>query len=502
MGAKSRRRKTPDAKRRKPAKKRAPSSDSRPKSVSNVVPSSKKSRLKVGQPTLPLVDRSLLKQALSEYQYHSPNRTICEDLYLTRFWDWVAEFYPVWLAPNMVTSVGFLCSVSGLLLVLWHSPNLDGRAPAWVHLVVAFLLWIYQTADGSDGPQARRMRCGSALGELYDHGVDALVTTFIWAVAADNTGQGITFPMIPITIVSVQAAFFFSNITLLHYSKQLFNRVDAQEVQAFIQLLCISSYFVKTFGIDGTGQGVPHVPGTPIVAYPFNTPIPVQSTVSAIISRVPVLPYLLALEKSEGDGGDIVRLYAVMNMLMSLATCVNGGIALYQTSQMYRKGEAPKENLGVTGRSSSAFQHQVTTFAIWSALVIWGWNVCLTDGESTYSVPHVCWFVVAAFGSADIANHLLVLRVAKLPFPELGRSRGHWLMGTFAVWNEIHNRYATTMNLPNGNTVCILLALFAIGVHLHYSITVGGAIADGLDVTFFTVPMDKQEAGRKKGFWG
>jgi len=35
-------------------------------------------------------------------------------------------------------------------------------------------LFIYQTLDAIDGKQARRIHCSSALGELFDHGCDAL----------------------------------------------------------------------------------------------------------------------------------------------------------------------------------------------------------------------------------------------------------------------------------------------------------------------------------------
>jgi len=35
-------------------------------------------------------------------------------------------------------------------------------------------LFIYQTLDAIDGKQARRIQCSSPLGELFDHGCDAL----------------------------------------------------------------------------------------------------------------------------------------------------------------------------------------------------------------------------------------------------------------------------------------------------------------------------------------
>ena len=49
--------------------------------------------------------------------------------------------------------------------------------------------------DGSDGKQARRTKSGSPLGELVDHGADALMTTFIATIMADCIGTGIDSAM-------------------------------------------------------------------------------------------------------------------------------------------------------------------------------------------------------------------------------------------------------------------------------------------------------------------
>ena len=187
-----------------------------------------KTKLRVGQPTLSLVDRQLLKDALREYQYVSPPRSLLEQLYLCRFWDRVADTYPVWLAPNAVTFFGYTCSLAALALTLVYSPAADGSAPAWYYPTCALLLWVYQTADGSDGPQARRLRCGSALGELFDHGVDAVVTSLVWYVCMECIGLSLSFPLVPLLLASTHMAFYFSNITLLHSGKQHFNMIDAQ----------------------------------------------------------------------------------------------------------------------------------------------------------------------------------------------------------------------------------------------------------------------------------
>ncbi|KAK8365789.1 hypothetical protein V6Z11_A02G077400 [Gossypium hirsutum] len=63
-------------------------------------------------------------------------------------------------------------------LLTVHSPRLDSPPPRWVHLAHGLLLFLYQTFDAVDGKQARRTNSSSPLGELFDHGCDALASTF------------------------------------------------------------------------------------------------------------------------------------------------------------------------------------------------------------------------------------------------------------------------------------------------------------------------------------
>ena len=49
--------------------------------------------------------------------------------------------------------------------------------------------------DGSDGVQARRTKSGSPLGELFDHGVDALATSLIVGLSMAVTGYGLRHPL-------------------------------------------------------------------------------------------------------------------------------------------------------------------------------------------------------------------------------------------------------------------------------------------------------------------
>lgn len=46
--------------------------------------------------------------------------------------------------------------------------------PSWSLYLNGFGLFVYQTLDAIDGKQARRTNSSSPLGELFDHGCDAM----------------------------------------------------------------------------------------------------------------------------------------------------------------------------------------------------------------------------------------------------------------------------------------------------------------------------------------
>ena len=54
-------------------------------------------------------------------------------------------------------------------------------------------LFLYQTFDACDGTQARRTGQSGPLGELFDHGVDAINTTFGVVIFAGAVNLGYTW---------------------------------------------------------------------------------------------------------------------------------------------------------------------------------------------------------------------------------------------------------------------------------------------------------------------
>ncbi|KAJ5037452.1 uncharacterized protein L3040_007627 [Drepanopeziza brunnea f. sp. 'multigermtubi'] len=114
---------------------------------------------------------------LKSYKYSSVDKSLISNYILKHYWNAFVELLPLWLAPNMVTLLGFFCILTNVIcLVIWM-PDLVGPGPSWLYYSFAFGLWMYSTMDNVDGKQARRTGTSSGLGELFDHGIDSLNCT-------------------------------------------------------------------------------------------------------------------------------------------------------------------------------------------------------------------------------------------------------------------------------------------------------------------------------------
>ncbi|GMJ04574.1 aminoalcoholphosphotransferase 1 [Hibiscus trionum] len=146
--------------------------------------------------------------ALHRYKYSGVDHSYLAKYVLQPFWNRFVTFLPLWMPflsilvmfygtnefmyacicacfrlgistrPNMITLTGFMFLVMSALLGFVYSPRLDTPPPRWVHLAHGLLLFLYQTFDAVDGKQARRTNSSSPLGELFDHGCDALACAF------------------------------------------------------------------------------------------------------------------------------------------------------------------------------------------------------------------------------------------------------------------------------------------------------------------------------------
>ncbi|XP_038707135.1 choline/ethanolaminephosphotransferase 1-like [Tripterygium wilfordii] len=116
--------------------------------------------------------------ALHRYKYSGVDHSYVAKYVLQPFWRRCVNFFPLWMPPNMITLTGFMFLLTSALLGYIYSPRLDSPPPRWVHFAHGLLLFLYQTFDAVDGKQARRTNSSSPLGELFDHGCDALACAF------------------------------------------------------------------------------------------------------------------------------------------------------------------------------------------------------------------------------------------------------------------------------------------------------------------------------------
>ncbi|KAI7879949.1 hypothetical protein K492DRAFT_130752 [Lichtheimia hyalospora FSU 10163] len=85
----------------------------------------------------------------------------------------------------MITLLGLLCVGVNVATLFYYTSDL-GPCPNWVYYTFGLGLFMYQSLDAIDGKQARRTGSSGPLGELFDHGCDALNTMLgclTWASA-------------------------------------------------------------------------------------------------------------------------------------------------------------------------------------------------------------------------------------------------------------------------------------------------------------------------------
>lgn len=156
---------------------------------------------------------------LENYEYHGGEYTFVDNI-LNPFWYKVAYAFPAWFAPNLITLTGLIVNISAAMLVLLYDPFLLGNAPGWVYINAAICLQVYAVLDAADGKQARRLSASSPLGQIFDHGCDAMNLLFIIICSCSAAGFGIgqltalTLSILYSVFVCAQLVEYQSNILL------------------------------------------------------------------------------------------------------------------------------------------------------------------------------------------------------------------------------------------------------------------------------------------------
>ncbi|KAL9658168.1 hypothetical protein ABK040_013080 [Willaertia magna] len=118
-------------------------------------------------------------QNLKTYKSNGVDDSLIRKYILNPYlYETTVKFIPKTIAPNMITLIGFFFMNLTFFISYFYSGNdFKGNLPNLVFLINAIGIFLYQTLDNLDGKIARNLKQSSPLGEMFDHGVDALACT-------------------------------------------------------------------------------------------------------------------------------------------------------------------------------------------------------------------------------------------------------------------------------------------------------------------------------------
>lgn len=133
------------------------------------------------------------RDAICKYKYNGGDSSLIYKYVLSPFAQYCVDaFTPIWMAPNVITLIGLICTVVAMTLSLIFNPSLGKDCPPWLCVVSAVAIFAYQTLDNMDGKQARKTGSSSPLGMLFDHSCDAVNAAVISIPMASAIGTGWT----------------------------------------------------------------------------------------------------------------------------------------------------------------------------------------------------------------------------------------------------------------------------------------------------------------------
>ncbi|KAJ8392342.1 hypothetical protein AAFF_G00077060 [Aldrovandia affinis] len=180
---------------------------------------------------------------LEEHKYSASGRSLFEPP-CQIYWNWLVQKIPTWVAPNTLTITGLIVNIVTTVILVYYCPSATEEAPAWAFILSALGLFIYQSLDAIDGKQARRTNSSSALGELFDHGCDAVSTVFVAVGTCISCGMGAYSNWMFFSGFVGMFMFFCAHWQTYVSGTLRFGLVDVTEVQIAIMVM----YLMTAFG--------------------------------------------------------------------------------------------------------------------------------------------------------------------------------------------------------------------------------------------------------------
>ncbi|GMT07200.1 hypothetical protein PENTCL1PPCAC_29374 [Pristionchus entomophagus] len=171
---------------------------------------------------------------LGDHKYSAVDTSYLDELCMKRFWESVVPLCPLWLAPNLITLIGLIINLGTCLILSYFSYSAREPAPSWAYAVAALGLFLYQTLDAIDGKQARRTNSSSPLGELFDHGCDAVSQVFVTLNICYALSLGkVEGAVLAVNVLSV-VIFYCAHWSTYCTGQLRFARFDVTEAQMMV----------------------------------------------------------------------------------------------------------------------------------------------------------------------------------------------------------------------------------------------------------------------------
>ena len=182
---------------------------------------------------------------LRQYKYASGLSGYIDNVIMTPFWERVVTLLPINLAPNLVTFISLMSAVCAYAVLSIYTPTMSEVSPSWTYFAAAAFIFIYQTLDAVDGKQARRTGSSSPLGQLFDHGCDALCSFLTGIFLASAVGFGPTM----LTLITFHLSivpFYLSNWEESVTGVMRFGIIGVTEGQLVIIAILIATGIIGT----------------------------------------------------------------------------------------------------------------------------------------------------------------------------------------------------------------------------------------------------------------
>ncbi|KAF3007005.1 hypothetical protein G7054_g4956 [Neopestalotiopsis clavispora] len=386
---------------------------------------------------------------LKQYKYSAVDHSLVSKYILKPFYtNVVIKCFPMSMAPNLITLSGFCFVIANFFTLLWYNPTLDQNCPPWVYYSWAAGLFLYQTFDAVDGSQARRTHQSGPLGELFDHGVDALNTSLEVLIFAASQNMGHSWYTVAVLFASLCT--FYTQTWDEYHTKTLTLGIVNGPVEGVLILVgvyALTGYMggasfwqqsmLATFGVP-TSWGIPEA----IYELNFTQWYMVQGTVMLVFNTVESARNVIKARRARGD------------------------------------------------RSRGALLGLVPFFGTWTLVVAYLWL------QPVIRTKHLVPFVIfAGLVNAYSVGQMITAHLVKLPFP-------YWNVLTIPLaWGVIdsvgpllqaHIGWASGWPSALGDDVYQVAFMFsmlgmAVGVYGSFVVDVIVTICDYLDIWCLTI---------------